>query len=128
MIWQRRELSKIKMLNTVVEFPAYTDIAEQCFSEEERQAIINFLAKNPESGDVIPATGGLRKLRWRKDHKGKRGGVRIIYYFHDRRIPLFLLIMYAKEKKSDLTIKQQQTLASLMKTLTATMLGKNDGR
>ena len=115
---------KQKMFNTIAEFPAYTEIAEQYFSEDERQAIIDYLAKNPESGDVIPATGGLRKLRWRKDNKGKKGGVRIIYYFHDKRIPLYLLIMYAKETKSDLTIKQQQRLANLVKMLTATMLEK----
>ena len=112
------------MLNTVAEFPAYTQIAEEYFSEIERQEIIDFLATNPESGAVIPATGGLRKLRWHKDNKGKSGGVRIIYYFHDTRLPLYLLIMYAKEKKVDLTIKQQQKLAALTKALTTAMLEK----
>jgi hypothetical protein len=51
-------------LNTVAELPTYTEIAETYFSENERQSIIDYLAKYPESGDVIPATGGLRKLRW----------------------------------------------------------------
>jgi mRNA-degrading endonuclease RelE of RelBE toxin-antitoxin system len=111
-------------LNTVAELPAYTEIAETYFSENERQSIIDYLAKYPESGDVIPATGGLRKLRWRKDNKGKSGGVRIIYYFHSEKMPLYLLIMYAKEKKADLTIKQQQKLTSLVKLLTASILEK----
>jgi mRNA-degrading endonuclease RelE of RelBE toxin-antitoxin system len=112
------------MFNTIAEFPAYTEIAEQYFSEKERQAIVDYLAKYPESGDVIPGSGGLRKLRWGKDNKGKSGGVRIIYYFHDARMPLYLLIMYAKEKKANLTIKQQQQLTALTKILTATMLEK----
>ena len=85
-------------MNTVAELPAYTEIAETYFSENERQSVLDYLAKYPESADVIPATGGLRKLRWRKDNKGKRGGVRIIYYFHSEKMPLYLLIMYAKEK------------------------------
>ena len=111
-------------MNTVAELPAYTEIAETYFSENERQSILDYLAKYPESGDVIPTTGGLRKLRWRKDNKGKSGGVIIIYYFHSEKMPLYLLIMYAKEKKADLTIKQQQKLTSLVKLLTASIREK----
>ena len=56
------------MLNTIAEFPAYTEAAEKYLSETERQELVDYLAKNPESGDVMPGTGGLRKLRWRKDN------------------------------------------------------------
>lgn len=112
------------MLNTIAEFPAYTEATEKYLSETERQELIDYLAKNPESGDVMPGTGGLRKLRWRKDNKGKSGGVRVIYYFHDARLPLYLLIMYAKEKTENLTIKQQQKLAMMTKALISAMLEK----
>jgi len=115
------------MLNTVTELDAYTENAEKYFREEERQEIVDYLAKNPKKGDVIPGTNGLRKLRWGKDNKGKSGGVRIIYYFHNEKLPLYLLIMYAKDTQTDLTIKQQQRLVDLVKMLiTTTTREKNN--
>ena len=114
------------MLNTVTELDAYTEIAEKYFREEERQEIVDYLARNPKKGDVIPGTNGLRKLRWGKDNKGKSGGVRIIYYFHNEKLPLYLLIMYAKETQTDLTIKQQQRLAGLVKILMTDTVGEKN--
>ena len=114
------------MLNTVTELDAYTEIAEKYFGEEERQEIVNYLARNPKKGDVIPGTNGLRKLRWKKDNKGKSGGVRIIYYFHNEKLPLYLLIMYAKDTQTDLTIKQQQRLAGLVKILMTDTVGEKN--
>lgn len=114
------------MLNTITELDAYTEIAEKYFCEEERQEIVNYLARNPKKGDVIPGTNGLRKLRWKKGNKGKSGGVRIIYYFHNEKLPLYLLIMYAKDTQTDVTIKQQQRLADLVKVLIAATLEKHN--
>jgi len=65
---------------TVVEMPQFIRQAEMVLSEEERFALIDHLAFNPEAGTVIPGTGGLRKLRWGIRGRGKSGGARIIYY------------------------------------------------
>ena len=66
------------------------------WSDEERQAFVDFIARNPEAGDLVPETGGVRKIRWGRRGSGKRGGVRGIYFFHGLEIPLFLLMIYAK--------------------------------
>jgi mRNA-degrading endonuclease RelE of RelBE toxin-antitoxin system len=75
------------MLNTIAELPAYRALAEKHLSEEERREIIDYLAEHPLAGDVLQGTGGIRKLRWGKGGRGKSGGVRVIYYFHDSLCP-----------------------------------------
>jgi hypothetical protein len=62
-----------------------------------------FVGANPDVGDIIPETGGVRKLRWSVRGRGKRGGVRVIYYFHSEAFPLFLLTVYTKNQKANLT-------------------------
>ena len=64
---------------------------------------------------IIKGTGGIRKIRWAVDNKGKSGGIRVIYYFHNESIPLFLVSVYGKKDKSSLTDKEK----SVMKQLTA---------
>ena len=81
---------------TVVETPAFLRAADTVLEEEERTNLILFIGTNPEAGDVIPQTGGVRKLRWAAHGRGKRGGVRVIYYFHSEAVPVFLLDIYAK--------------------------------
>lgn len=87
--------------------------------EAERDALIDFLARNPESGVVIPATGGLRKLRWARRGTGKSGGYRAIYYFLDRDTPIFLLAVYTKVQKDDLTPAEKRQLTALAALLKA---------
>lgn len=84
------------MLNTIAELPAYRTFAQEHLTGEERQAIIDYLAEHPKAGDVMRGTGGVRKLRWGKGGRGKSGGVRVIYYFHDTRLPLYLLTFREK--------------------------------
>ena len=67
--------------------------------EEQRLDLIAFLGLNPEAGAVVPEAGGVRKIRWAVSGRGKRGGVRVIYYFHSEVFPLFLLTAYAKTKR-----------------------------
>jgi hypothetical protein len=110
------------MFNTTVELPAYRSYAEKHLSEEERQGIIDYLAEHPKAGDVMRGTGGVRKLRWGKGSRGKSGGVRVIYYFHDERLPLYLLTLFAKNEQSNLTEEERNTLASLAGVLVATAL------
>lgn len=71
-------------------------------SNEERSAFVDFIA-NPEAGDVIPDTGGIRKVRWSRAGVGKRGGVRVIYFYYDSDMPLYLLLVYAKAQRENWT-------------------------
>jgi hypothetical protein len=81
---------------TVVETPQFLRQAENVWTEAERQDFVDYIARNPEAGDLIPETGGIRKVRWRRQGMGKRGGARVIYFYYDLATPLFLLMVYAK--------------------------------
>lgn len=80
----------------VAETPTFIRQADSIWSDEEREAFVEFIARNPEAGDVIPETGGVRKVRWAMQGRGKRGGSRVIYFFHSRDVPIYLLMVYAK--------------------------------
>ena len=114
-----------RMLNTIAELPAYISFAEKHLSAEERQGIIDYLAEHPKAGDVMRGTGGVRKLRWGKGGRGKSGGVRVIYYFHDERLPLYLLTLFAKNEQANLTARERNMLATLVDTLVTTALERN---
>ena len=75
------------------------------------------MALHPDAGDVIPGTGGLRKLRWGIGQRGKRGGARVIYYYHDQRMPLILLAVYAKSSKVDLSALEKKAAARMVAQL-----------
>ena len=81
---------------TVVELPLFQRLASAVWDDAEREEFVDYVARNPETGDVIPGTGGVRKVRWRRQGTGKRGGVRVIYFYRDAQMPLFLLLVYAK--------------------------------
>lgn len=115
----------VQILNAIAELPAYRSFAEKYLSEEERQAIIDYLAEHPKAGIVMRGTGGVRKLRWGKSGRGKSGGVRVIYYFHDERLPLYLLTLFAKNEQANLTARERNVLAALVDTLVATALERN---
>ena len=68
-------------MQTVVETPTFTRQTRKLFTEDERHELIDLLATNPLAGDVMPGTGGVRKLRFRTAGSGKRGGGRVVYYF-----------------------------------------------
>ena len=74
---------------TVVEVEPFPTRARLVWSDEERMVFVTFIAHHPEAGDLIPGSGGLRKIRWIRQGTGKRGGVRVIYYFHNDLIPYF---------------------------------------
>src|ERR1700730_8924412 len=85
-------------LITVAETPTFMRQAQSIWSDEDREAFVDFIARNPEAGDVIPATGGVRKARRRVQGRGKRGGTRGIYFFYDRDTPIYLLIAYRRQR------------------------------
>lgn len=88
-------------------------------AEREIGSLISYLSVNPKAGDLIEGAGGVRKLRWAREGMGKRGGVRIIYCFHSERMPLYLLTLFAKNERSDLSMAERTFLASLVKRLVA---------
>ena len=99
---------------TVAELSEYIRTADKLLSEGERQDIIRYLAEHPKDGDLMEGTGGVRKLRWRRGGQGKSGGVRIIYYFHDEGMPLYLLTLFAKGDRGNLTKGERNELAELV--------------
>jgi hypothetical protein len=86
-------------------------------SDDEIATLVSTLAQNPAMGDEIQGTGGCRKLRWAKQGQGKRGGYRIITFFSGVDMPLYLLTLFAKGEKANLTEKEKATLKSLTKQL-----------
>src|SRR5215470_1139511 len=105
-------------LITVAETPLFVRQAAEVWDEVGREAFVEFIARNPEAGDVIPETGGVRKIRWGRTGSGKRGGTRVIYFYHDDRRPLYLLLVYAKGRQENLTPDEKRAvrkLAALLK-------------
>jgi hypothetical protein len=85
----------LKTLQVVAEMPEYIKQARLCMDEQSRVSFINYIAKHPLDGDLITGTGGARKIRWTSDiNQGKRAGARIIYYYHNQKIPIFLFTAY----------------------------------
>jgi hypothetical protein len=82
---------------------------------EQRDAIVDLIAYEPTRGDIIPGSGGLRKIRIGRDGIGKRGGARVIYYFYNERFPILLVALYAKNEKNDLTAAKKRELAASIK-------------
>ncbi|MPY86727.1 MAG: transcriptional regulator [Luteitalea sp.] len=81
---------------TFVETPLFTKLVQEYLSDEEYAKLQQVLVADPESGDVIPRSGGVRKLRWRIAGRGKRGGLRVIYYLRSRQGQVWMLTMYPK--------------------------------
>lgn len=86
-------------------------------SDEEYAELQGALIVNPEAGDLIRETGGLRKLRWRQERrgKGKRGGVRVIYYWYAAGSLIYMLLAYSKDERDDLSVAQKNALARLVR-------------
>ena len=102
---------------TVAETAVFMRQARALWTEDERFEFIDFIARNPEAGDLIPASGGVRKVRWGRHGSGKRGGVRIIYFYHDPAMPLYLLMIYAKARRDDLSPDARRTVQALVARL-----------
>jgi hypothetical protein len=88
-------------------------------TRDQQDALIDLIAYEPTCGDLIPGTGGLRKLRVGRSGQGKRGGARVVYYFHDDAVPILLLAIYAKNDKGDLNARERREFAALVKEIVA---------
>lgn len=105
-------------LQTVVELDSFLRRAKAIMSDAERESLVSFLAANPEAG--ISLGGGLRKLRVPREGGGKSGGYRTIYVFGGTDLPLFLLTVFAKNEKANLTRAEQAAAVEASKRLLAT--------
>ena len=102
---------------TIAEVPEYIRQAEKLLSATERHDIVSYLAAHPKSGDLIEGTGGIRKLRWGRGGRGKSGGVRVIFYYHSDRMPLYLLTLFAKNEQDNLSKAERNELAKFVDVL-----------
>jgi hypothetical protein len=84
---------------TVVETPTFSKLAADYWSEDERGEFAAWIAAHPEAGDVVPGSGGVRKVRWSRPGRGKRGGVRVTYFNRLTRGEIWLLLIYAKSAR-----------------------------
>jgi len=100
-------------LLTVIETPSYLRDAKKLLNDEEREAVVNFLSSSPNAGDLIKETGGVRKVRWAREDTGKSGAYRVIYFFHSMEIPLFILNVFAKNEKVNISREERNELKKL---------------
>jgi hypothetical protein len=114
------------MMQTVVETPAYLSAAKDAgVSEHERTAIVDMLAADPTAGEIMPGCGGARKMRVAGKGKGKSGGYRLITYFGGVDIPVFLITIFAKGEKVNLTKAERNMLAERVRLLPQTLVRKD---
>ena len=92
----------------------FTRIIQEIMPDDEYMKLQTALVNNPKSGDVIQASGGLRKIRWKAPGTGKRGGVRVIYYHLDKAEQIYMIYAYSKKAQSDLTRDQLKQLKKVV--------------
>ena len=102
---------------TIVELSEFIRRSKKLLSEDESRNLINYLATNPTSGVIMQGTGGIRKIRWKRAGSGKSSGVRVIYYFYNEKNPLFLLTVFGKSEKVNLSRAERNELAKLVRIL-----------
>ena len=103
----------------VIETGEFLRHAKPLMSDSDRADLVAFVGANPEAGEIIPETGGVRKIRWALEGMGKRGGARVIYYYHNEHLPVFLLSAYAKNRKANLSKAERNAMKRLVPVLVA---------
>lgn len=81
---------------TVIETPTFARSASNYWNDEDQASFITFIAGSPDAGDVVPGSGGVRKVRWGSAGRGKRGGVRVVYFNRLANGEIWLLLIYGK--------------------------------
>ena len=105
-------------MQSIIETPDYLSDAKALgLTETEREDIVIWIAAHADAGDVIEGTGGARKIRFAGKGKGKSGGYRVITFYSGTDIPVFLLNVFAKNEKTDLTPKERNTMKKVLKVL-----------
>lgn len=103
--------------HAIVETPEFLSRARRLLTEAERAALVDYLAANPTAGVLLSGTGGARKLRWAAKGKGKSGGVRAITYFGGGDIPVFLLSVFGKSDKANISPAERNNLKAILSKL-----------
>jgi hypothetical protein len=115
-------------LITVVETHEFLSATKKLMDDAERGELVDYLANNPTAGNVIPGSGGVRKLRWGLEGRGKRGGSRVIFFFHDLEMPLYLFTAFAKNEREDLEQSEIKAFHRLSQTLVEIHRRRRPGR
>lgn len=100
----------MKFFETVI----FTKQITALLPDTEYKELQKALCLNPSAGDVIIGSGGLRKIRWRTESRGKRGGIRVIYYWFVSDDEIFMLLAYGKSEKDDLSPRELSVLRSIV--------------
>ena len=106
---------------TVVETEAFIKKAEKLMSDDERTELINVIAQDPKKGDIIPKTGGVRKIRIAQEGKGKSGSFRVIYYYYNEKNPVLLFTVFGKNQKSNITDQEKKDLYKIVQDIKKVM-------
>ena len=109
--------------------PAFVKKASKALTEEALQGLVDHLTLNPDAGDVIAGTGGLRKLRWQtgKGGKGKRGGVRVLYYYGKEILLVLMIDLYQKSEKENIDAGEKAELKKKLPQLIKQYREKKEG-
>jgi hypothetical protein len=99
---QVRQSRIVGFVYTVVETPLFQRLADNYWTEEERSSFVFFISTHPEAGEVVPGSGGVRKVRWSMAGRGKRGGVRVIYFNRLSAGEIWLLVLYSKSEAGNI--------------------------
>ena len=98
-----------------VETPIFTELVRKNLDDDSYRALQIALLLRPQQGPLIPGSGGLRKVRWGRQGQGKRGGLRVIYFWQKARQTCYMLFLYRKNEQGDLTAAQTRGLARLVR-------------
>lgn len=111
-------------MHTVIETNAYLSAAKSAgMSEEERSAVVDIIAVDPMAGEIMPGCGGARKLRVARPGAGKSGGYRVVTYYAGETVPVFLLTVFPKNVKANLSKAERNIFAASTKRLADSLLG-----
>lgn len=100
----------------IIETKSFTARIGDLLEDDDYRALQLELVQRPTAGSVIPGAGGLRKLRWALAGRGKRGGARVIYFWHPESARILMLFAYSKNEREDLTIAQRQVLRRIVES------------
>jgi hypothetical protein len=109
---------------TVIETPSFLRDSKGLLDNDEREALVAYLAYNPRAGRIVVGTGGIRKARWARYNEGKSGAYRVVYFYHSEKVPLFALNVFAKNEKANLTKEERNSLKKLTALLVENYRGK----
>lgn len=114
----------MKKLNVVVETRPFIQAVAKFWTVDDLLDFKTFIAGNYEKGDLIQGTGGIRKIRWTRRGIGKRGGIRVIYFYYDETAPIYLLLAYPKNVSDDLSSEDKKALSAVTAKIKAALQKK----